>query len=892
MTVKVEWVAGRLPAAVSPAAAVGDTARGLADATARVEQQLLRLARASQTGQESLAALQSSLAAGGQAAATAERQLADYGLGLARQAAQVQQSQRGQRQLAQSQAALSESQAKGARQLAASRQAWQRYQAQLDQLRLEPLRNGLADLQTTLTDNFQAALRGNLKDWTDWADAGRNILTRFLADIASQQVILPAMAGLGGALGLSAQQMGLPAAPGQQAGSLSAMDALGLANQGASAFGVDGLSGLSGLVGAGAGASVGSITAAGSLGAFTSEAALAGSGLAAGAAGGMGGLLAAIPYVGLAGAAATILAPMLFGGDKNYPFGQVGFRGGAFQDSEVDSLDGADTSQLVTAAQQVSDSLASAGAALNIDLSGIQSSFGRASGRDGALGSGFYSVVGGPGGFDADPATVRKFGDDSEAAVADFFIRNLRAGLASGESQASAEVATALENIVIEAGDSLAGALADLDFAETFTAALAALEAGAVSLDATIRGQVTAGLDQALADIQAFKVKTAELGLDLQAATDATAQFARKLLGIDLAADPDSLLPVQTAWRRINATLEEAGPLLAETGIALADLEQAAVGAKATLRENFLADLQLSAGGLDGSLAAILEQRAALRDAAAEIGVLDQAAGYIEQITGTALRGSLNALLLGDLSPLSDAAQLTTAEGFYNQALADYNRSGSGADLSTLNSASQDYLALAAAYYTTASQPYFDIFQDVTAALETAQSDATRQVGELERLLGVDQAQLSVLEDIRQALRSANDNARDWGANAATNRLLAAKTGYQGSFGGGGFAAWIRQQDRRVQVLAQGVLSDAGQLNRLGFLDDLPALRAAASDPQSARQGGALLGAVNRGSEVAADGFQDLGVALRELRKEIKGLREENRALRQDLRKSDQRRAG
>ena len=241
MTVKVEWVAGRLPAAVSPAAAVGDTARGLADATARVEQQLLRLARASQAGQESLAALQSSLAAGGQAAATAERQLADYGLGLARQAAQVQQSQRGQRQLAQSQAALSESQAKGARQLAASRQAWQRYQAQLDQLRLEPLRNGLADLQTTLTDNFQAALRGNLKDWTDWADAGRNILTRFLADIASQQVILPAMAGLGGALGLSAQQMGLPAAPGQQAGSLSAMDALGLANQGASAFGVDGL---------------------------------------------------------------------------------------------------------------------------------------------------------------------------------------------------------------------------------------------------------------------------------------------------------------------------------------------------------------------------------------------------------------------------------------------------------------------------------------------------------------------------------------------------------------------------------------------------------------------------------------------------------------------------
>ncbi|MGO1121215.1 hypothetical protein ACTL6U_21165 [Rhodovibrionaceae bacterium A322] len=998
MTVKVEWTAGHLPRGVSPTLALSETARTLEAAAQQVELQLQRLDQASQSSQTALAAFQLSLQSLDQTLLSAQQGLSGVEAGLQAQEKQLARTESGQQKLAASQQALSVSQARGDRQLAASQAAWKRYQDQVDQLRFEPLRNGLEDLQTTLTDNFQEALRGNLKDWNDWADAGRDILTRFVADMASQQIILPAVAGLGGAFGLTAGQMGLPVPPGASP-SISPSSALSLAGQGLDVFGVDIFGSVGGWLDglfstAATPATVNSITSAGTIGAFTSEAALAGSGISAlggagitsagtigaftseaalagsaasaagaGGAGIMGAIGSALPYVGLALAAAAILGPMLMGEDKDYPFGQVGFRSGAFMPGEVDALDGGDTTELEKAARSVGEALESTSTALGIDLTGIQSSFGFTQGdRGGALGDGFYSIVGGPGGFNADPETVRQFGGDSEAAIADFFVRNLQAGLDSAQTEVSDNVATALEHIVVEAGDTLADVLARLDFAETFDSALEALHRGSIDLTATIQGQVSASLDQAVADIQAFKETTEELGLDLEAAEDATAAYAAQLLGIEEAADPESLLPVQTAWRTLNATLGEAGPLLEETGLALEDLERSVEDAKTTLQETFIGDLQLGAAGLDGSLAAILKERDALRDAAGEIGMLGEAAGYIEDITDTALadyladlnesqlallasltedqqaldaidvalgnlgdnseevalqlelatrnaesftsslkaaagnlRSALTGLALGDLSPASTAEQLALAEGIYDQALTAYNRTGSGEDLENLTAASQDYLALAAAYYTTASQPYFDIFSDVIDTLEGAEQDASRQVSELEQILGVDQEQLLVLSDIREALRQAQqatEAARDWGKNPAVNKLLASATGYGGDFGGGGWADWIRLQDQGLKLQAGDILTDAGQDHRLGFLEDLPAARFKAPGPQLATVNGELVSAVMRNSEIAADGFAELRAEQRETNREMKALREENRELRQELRRIEQRRVG
>jgi hypothetical protein len=72
---------------------------------------------------------------------------------------------------------------------------------------------------------------------------------------------------------------------------------------------------------------------------------------------------------------------------------------------------------------------------------------------------------------------------------------------------------------------------------------------------------------------------------------------------------------------------------------------------------------------------------------------------------------------------------------------------------------------------------------------------------------------------ISQAFKLGQVMDPKWGAvqNVRVNQDLAAKTGFSGNFGGGGFQNWILSQDEAVKVIARMTLEAAGQSDRIAF---------------------------------------------------------------------------
>jgi hypothetical protein len=196
-----------------------------------------------------------------------------------------------------------------------------------------------------------------------------------------------------------------------------------------------------------------------------------------------------------------------------------------------------------------------------------------------------------------------------------------------------------------------------------------------------------------------------------------------------------------------------------------------------------------------------------------------------------ALRSYRKDLDLGAAGNLSPSARYTSARAEF-QRISAAARTGDTTALGGLQQAGQAYLEASKAYVAT-SQDYFrdlaEVKSGVTAAADFADTQVDIGTQQLEALnasvngLGsVKDSVLSVrdaIADLTAAIRVQASVAagRSLGANPEVNAQLAAKTGYGGDFGKGGFQAWIVDQPESVKTLARGILHDAGQDYRIGF---------------------------------------------------------------------------
>jgi len=180
----------------------------------------------------------------------------------------------------------------------------ERFREEVERFKAQPFINALEDVQRTLTDVFEDALRGNLDSLSDFADSFLDIVARLGANLLSQRLVIPITTAVGGALGLSAGDLGIPEGPGGQipvgvtdlAGLGSALiNGLGPSTIGSSLFGGVGANGpVQGVFG---GLGLGSAPGEFFNGAFSGGAALGGIG---------GNLLANLVFGGNRGIGATI----------------------------------------------------------------------------------------------------------------------------------------------------------------------------------------------------------------------------------------------------------------------------------------------------------------------------------------------------------------------------------------------------------------------------------------------------------------------------------------------------------------------------------------------------------------------------------------------------------
>jgi len=127
----------------------------------------------------------------------------------------------------------------------------------------------------------------------------------------------------------------------------------------------------------------------------------------------------------------------------------------------------------------------------------------------------------------------------------------------------------------------------------------------------------------------------------------------------------------------------------------------------------------------------------------------------------------------------------------------------------------------------------------IRAAVQAAEDTATRQVSIADQQLSALTAQVSALGILNEstltvaagiagvisAINILNGTfggalanpGRSWGANPDANMALARQTGFSGDFGGGGFQAWIMQQDEATKAKAREILAQQGQAYRIAF---------------------------------------------------------------------------
>lgn len=417
--------------------------------------------------------------------------------------------------------------------------------------------------------------------------------------------------------------------------------------------------------------------------------------------------------------------------------------------------------------------------------------------------------------------------DTPEAAFDDLGLRIIK-GMAP--EAIGADIATAIRN---SAATTLSELAADVDFARSrdtlfdVAEAQGALEGSARTLvaayDAAVDRAEALGLstdamtDGFVAALKRLAEPEAAVGPFTQAMEDAAAAME-----VARAAAGDAADDVAAAWERakgrIRASLEQ------QTAFSLLDAidPQAAALVRAgaeleALRKEFLAtgaDMRLYDQYRMVTLA-----RAAESDTIADtISALEDNIGAHERWVAAARAARDDLRLSAETSPYSIRQRMDYAESRYREAAA-------ANDNETMLAMGREWVALAREYSGNQALAVA-VFEEVDsqfAALETAEQKALR--------LADDQlSQLQAANDNLAGIRSAladldlSAGARQWSApgkegNAAINMALARATGFTGNFGGGAFSAWIEAQDERVKAAGRAVLSAAGRQDLIYFAE-------------------------------------------------------------------------
>lgn len=157
------------------------------------------------------------------------------------------------------------------------------------------------------------------------------------------------------------------------------------------------------------------------------------------------------------------------------------------------------------------------------------------------------------------------------------------------------EVRTAIERID---WNDVESALQDLNFAGTFRDTIQSLR-GDFGLVNQVTEQTRAEVDTLTDGIQAFKSTTARLGLDINAAAEATKSYVEGLLGMREVAAP--LNAAEAAVMQLQVRFTEMAPLLREVGISADEAGKALQRAVAALRDGFIKDLNAEFDSLRGA---------------------------------------------------------------------------------------------------------------------------------------------------------------------------------------------------------------------------------------------------------------------------------------------------
>ena len=263
------------------------------------------------------------------------------------------------------------------------------------------------------------------------------------------------------------------------------------------------------------------------------------------------------------------------------------------------------------------------------------------------------------GSFNGATFSWKKRNEDAIGDMTEWFVRQFAAQLGD---DLPGDVRTALQRID---WNDVESALEDLNFAGTFRDTLQSLR-GDFGLVDQVTAATRAEIETLTDGIQLFKQTTARLGLDVNAADQATRSYVEGLLGLREVASP--LNAAEAAAMQLQVRFQEMAPLLREVGIDAGEAAKGLQRAIAALREDFIAGLDAEFHNLRGaewvneidSTFAVLADR--MRSAAALGGGGDQA-----------LRNN-HAALVAILSELSNE-QLDEAANRYGGTLADLARS-------------------------------------------------------------------------------------------------------------------------------------------------------------------------------------------------------------------------
>ena len=712
-------------------------------------------------------------------------------------------------------------------------------QRKAEEMMAEPFKNALRGIQSSFSDFFESVFSGGIDSFKSLAAGIKSIFIRLAAEVATLLVFKPIVGGALGSLGLGGIANGLglggfsgggggfanrfPLVSGTNGGGFSIGDIFSVgklfgggdflgsltSSGGFSAFGggltgaaggnlVDPLFGgfsaagpLSGVEGAlsGIGGLGGALGIAGGL--FSIGSSFAGGNIAGGVGGIAGGALGALiggPVGFGIGAGLGSLIGGLFGGKKKKTPQAV-------TDILIDNAGFAEVGRNTVRAGGNVEATQSAAGSIAESINAILDTLGGSLGA-GARGGSILTSTGKKqgtvfipflGSYSAGNTTPIRpsYGQaeatqDMEQAMAQVVIAVLQDAARSGSlTGVSGDALTALKNSKAGPAADLQRFAADIEFGQNFQSNIAVLTRGVRDLSQEVDVLARQEVAAATKALKEFKATTAELGLNTEAAANATKAYVEVLYGIR---DPaETLSETATAWAALTAKFEAANPLFKEVGLSIDLLPGLLESAREKFRDQYNDSLARDIRAITDPLGLAMDdllkqQEQRLKDVqliggdiveAERLNMLERlrlsAGGANLSELAASLRSSIDQTNVSSLSPLSPAAKLAQLQDTYGAAYAAV----SGGDLSKVQqllSAREQLLGAAQTFYGGA-QPYSDLYSQTTGqiaqiatVIETAiQGNSSTSLSELFSDLGgqqlvTQQSMLDELSAIRQIM--------------------------------------------------------------------------------------------------------------------------------------------